>query len=50
MEMTIGSRVQWNSLNGPKHGRIERVEGKQALVRLDNGKCVIAHETSLKKV
>ena len=49
MEITIGDLVTWDSLNGPKHGRIERVDGKQALVRLDNGKCIVADFRSLKK-
>ena len=49
MQFEIGPRVQRDSLNGPKHGRIERADGKQALVRLDNGKCIVADFRSLKK-
>ena len=46
----VGSGAQWDSLNGLKTGRIEVISEKGILVRLGNGKCIIAHETSLKKV
>lgn len=50
MNFNIGDTVTWMALNGLKTGRIEVISEKGILVRLGNGKCIIAHETSLKKV
>ena len=46
----IGDKVQWDTVKGPKTGVIESKRADGYLIRLDNGKCIVAHETSLTKV
>ena len=43
----IGDRVTWRTANGHKSGVVESFEPEGILVRLDNGKCIVAHEKSL---
>ena len=47
-QLAPGSRVQWNSLNGTTYGIVERIDQRGVLVRLNNNKCVLADERSLK--
>jgi len=46
--MTIGDKVTWMAVNGPKVGVIEEKRGEGYLVRLPNQKFIIAHKKSLK--
>lgn len=46
--MTIGERASWLAVNGPCEGEVEQFCEKGILVRLDNGKCVILNENSIK--
>lgn len=47
---SIGDRVQWDTVKGLKTGVIESKRTDGYLIRLDDGKCIVAHETSLTKV
>ena len=47
-EFKIGDRVSWDTVNGPKTGEIEAFTERGIKICLPNGKCVYAHETSLK--
>lgn len=45
--MDIGDKVKWESVHGPKTGVIESKWKGWYIVRMENGKCIIAAETSL---
>lgn len=47
---SIGDKVQWDTVKGLKRGVIEAKRADGYLIRLDNGKCIIAHENSIRKV
>ena len=47
---SIDDRVQWDTVKGLKTGVIESKRADGYLIRLDNGKCIVAHETSLTKL
>lgn len=46
----IGDKVRWDTVKGLKTGVIEAKRADGYLIRLDNGKCIIAHENSIRKV
>lgn len=47
---SVGDKVQWDTVKGPKQGVIESIDARGYLIRLPSGKCIIAHENSLKKI
>lgn len=47
--MKKGERVTWMAVNGPRSGVLEAKMPTGYLVRLDNGKCVIVHQNSIKQ-
>lgn len=48
MKFSIGDRVSWRSINRQETGVIEQETPDGYIIRLANGKCVIAAENSLK--
>lgn len=44
-----GDRIAWMSIKGPQSGVIETKFGNGWLTRLDNGKCVLVNEKSIKR-
>ncbi len=48
--MVVGDKVCWDTVTGLKTGEVERFTEKGIVVRLDNGKIIIANENSLKNV
>ena len=47
--MSIGDKVTWDTVTGPKVGRIRRFTEGGIVISLPGGKIVIAHESSLKQ-
>lgn len=47
MKFSIGDRVSWRSINRQETGVIEQETPDGYIIRLVNGKCVIAAENSL---
>ena len=50
LSFSPGDRVQWDTVKGLKTGVIESKRADGYLIRLDNGKFIVAHETSLTKL
>lgn len=48
MKYDVGDRITWEAVNGPKSGFISEETPLGYMVLLDNGKCVIVHENSIK--
>jgi len=48
--ISIGDKVQWNTLNGSQTGVVEGMDGKWMVVRLDNGMCIVGTEINFKKI
>ena len=45
--MNVGDKVTWTTANGLREGVVEKIDERGALVRLANGKCILAEEDSL---
>lgn len=48
MEFEIGTKVTWETVNGPMSGMIINHRGNDYVVDLGNGKCVPVDKRSLK--
>jgi len=48
MKYAVGDRVSWRSINRQETGEIEQVLPDGYIIRLANGKYVVAAENSLK--
>lgn len=46
----VGDKVQWDTVKGLKTGVIESERPDGYLIRLESGKCIVAHENSLTKL
>jgi len=47
---SIGDKVKWDTVKGPKTGVIEKIDARGILIRLPDQKLIIAHEKSLTKI
>lgn len=47
--MGIGNKVKWESVHGPKTGVIESEWNGWYIVRMGNGKCIVADISSLRE-
>lgn len=48
MEFEIGTRVTWETVNGPRTGVVINHRGNDYIVDIGNGKCVLVGKKSIK--
>ena len=48
MEFEIGTKVTWETVNGPRTGVVINHRGSDYIVDLGNGKCVLVGKGSIK--